>query len=228
MGSVTSRGRRVWALPRLLGGVAGRSIATRATRGRPKSVVQMSTRRLVLPLRRALVRHLSSASKPAARDPTRHRLPLPSFDTHVTFTREGPRLSEARHVLCMWHGAPGSTFDWRYVAPCLGPEVAIIRLELPGHGESPRGAALDADPTSANMEGAVLASIRGVAEAEGWDAKQPLNVFALAHSLGSLERSGCATRPPSSSSGRHRTFRCDSSAVGWCRRSGCGRIEPSR
>ena len=90
----------------------------------------------------------------------------------------------------MWHGAPGSTFDWRYVAPCLGPEVAIIRLELPGHGESPRGAALDADPTSANMEGAVLASIRGVAEAEGWDVKQPLNVFALAHSLGSLEALG--------------------------------------
>lgn len=146
-------------------------------------------RRALSSLRCALSRRQLSSS-PAARDPTRHRLPLPSFDTHVTFTREGPQLSEAKHILCMWHGAPGSTFDWRYVAPCLSDDVAIIRLELPGHGESPRGASLDADPTSPNMERALLASIRGVAEAEGWDAKQPLDVFALAHSLGSLEALG--------------------------------------
>ena len=120
------------------------------------------------------------------------------MDTHIHYTREGPPLREARHVVCMWHGAPGSTFDWRYVAPCLSSDIAIIRLELPGHGESPRGAVLDADPSSPTMERAVLASIRGIAEAEGMPLtssgapprQPPLELFALAHSIGSLEALG--------------------------------------
>ena len=114
----------------------------------------------------------------------------------------------------------GSTFDWRYVAPCLSDDVAIIRLELPGHGESPRGAR---DAVTWPAWSVPASAHRGVAEAEGWDAKQPLDVFALAHSLGSpRRRAGDPAAELEQRTSDTRT-RCDSWAAGWCRRLGCSR-----
>jgi len=47
------------------------------------------------------------------------------------------------------HGVPGSTYDWRYIGPCLADlKIPLLRVELPGHGESDRGAAVSPDPTS--------------------------------------------------------------------------------
>ncbi|RYG52658.1 alpha/beta fold hydrolase [archaeon] len=60
-----------------------------------------------------------------------------SATANVVVTREGPL--DAPLVVCI-HGAPGSTYDWRWFAPALTPHVQVLRLELPGHGESERAA----------------------------------------------------------------------------------------
>jgi pimeloyl-ACP methyl ester carboxylesterase len=35
------------------------------------------------------------------------------------------------------HGLPGSTRDFRWLAPCLTPHFRLIRVDLPGFGETP-------------------------------------------------------------------------------------------
>ncbi len=51
-------------------------------------------------------------------------------------TREGP--ADALPVLCL-HGLPGSTRDFRYLAPQLIPCAHVIRIDLPGFASSPVG-----------------------------------------------------------------------------------------
>lgn len=52
-------------------------------------------------------------------------------------TDEGPR--DAIPVLCI-HGLPGSTRDFRYLAPELARCFRVLRLDMPGFASSPAGA----------------------------------------------------------------------------------------
>ncbi|NIA11599.1 MAG: alpha/beta fold hydrolase [Nitrospiraceae bacterium] len=54
----------------------------------------------------------------------------------VAVTDEGP--AEAPVILCT-HGLPGSSRDFRYLAPLLAERFRIIRLEMPGFGAAPAG-----------------------------------------------------------------------------------------
>ena len=55
----------------------------------------------------------------------------------IALTDEGPHGASA--ILCV-HGVPGSSRDWRYLAPLLAPTLRVVRLEMPGFGASPPGA----------------------------------------------------------------------------------------
>ena len=52
----------------------------------------------------------------------------------VAVTEEGP--SDAAAILCI-HGLPGSTRDYRHLAPRLAPRFRVVRLDMPGFGRSP-------------------------------------------------------------------------------------------
>jgi pimeloyl-ACP methyl ester carboxylesterase len=54
----------------------------------------------------------------------------------VAISDEGDGHAPA--VLCL-HGIPGSRRDFRYLAPLLAPAFRIVRLEMPGFGDSPDG-----------------------------------------------------------------------------------------
>ena len=68
--------------------------------------------------------------------PTRLRLPY-TVETPPLGAEEEEETKRAT-VVCL-HGAPGSVFDWRYLSPALTEQgFNVVRLELPGHAESPR------------------------------------------------------------------------------------------
>ena len=63
-------------------------------------------------------------------DPPLRMLDLPSGPLACADVGEGP-------ALLLLHGAPGSARDWRWLAPGLEGRLRLIRLELPGFGDSP-------------------------------------------------------------------------------------------
>eukprot|EP01012_Entosiphon_sulcatum_P004311 TRINITY_DN11649_c0_g1_i1.p1 TRINITY_DN11649_c0_g1~~TRINITY_DN11649_c0_g1_i1.p1 ORF type:complete len:291 (-),score=33.02 TRINITY_DN11649_c0_g1_i1:96-968(-) len=81
--------------------------------------------------------------------PSKHKLPKPSDPPkrHLLHPKNG-RLAytdhgSGPHVAVAIHGGPGSTFDFRYLGACLEPHIRLIRVDLPGYGESspsPKGA----------------------------------------------------------------------------------------
>lgn len=79
-------------------------------------------------------------------------------------------LQDGLPVLCV-HGLPGTLRDFRYLAPLLAGELRVIRLEMPGFGNSPP----DRD-TLAGWARAVLAVA---------DAFALPRVLLLSHSFGS-------------------------------------------
>lgn len=62
--------------------------------------------------------------------------PLRTTLGRIARTEEGP--SDAPVVFCI-HGIPGSTRDFRYLAPWLCDDFRVIRLDMPGFGASPVG-----------------------------------------------------------------------------------------
>lgn len=52
----------------------------------------------------------------------------------IAVSEEGP--AGALAILCV-HGIPGSRRDFRYLAPLLATRHRVLRLEMPGFGESP-------------------------------------------------------------------------------------------
>ena len=73
-----------------------------------------------------------SAERMAATDPEAKIVETRSGAIAVSF--EGPE--KALPVLCV-HGIPGSRRDFRYLAPLLAERVRVLRVEMPGFGESP-------------------------------------------------------------------------------------------
>jgi pimeloyl-ACP methyl ester carboxylesterase len=59
---------------------------------------------------------------------------VPTNMGEVAVTREGPLT--APPLLCA-HGIPGSSRDFRYLAPLLATDHHVVRLEMPGFGQSP-------------------------------------------------------------------------------------------
>lgn len=51
----------------------------------------------------------------------------------IIYTSEG----SGDHVVLGLHGCPGSVRDFRWMGPCLAPDVRFIRVDLPGFGKTP-------------------------------------------------------------------------------------------
>ncbi len=51
----------------------------------------------------------------------------------VMYTSEG----RGEHVVLGIHGCPGSVRDFRWMGPCLAPDVRFVRVDLPGFGQTP-------------------------------------------------------------------------------------------
>ena len=73
-----------------------------------------------------------SDERTAATDPEGRLVNTRCGEIAVSF--EGPE--RALPVLCV-HGIPGSRRDFRYLAPLLAERVRVLRVEMPGFGESP-------------------------------------------------------------------------------------------
>ncbi|BBO78512.1 putative hydrolase YugF [Desulfosarcina widdelii] len=76
-------------------------------------------------------------------------------------------------VLVCVHGVPGSTFDFRWLAPALSQNLRVIRIDLPGFGKTPRAAHPGPD-----MDGMAQFILRFI-DSIGLDS-----VSLLGHSLG--------------------------------------------
>jgi pimeloyl-ACP methyl ester carboxylesterase len=124
------------------------------------------------------------------RDPDRQSLTLSSGEK-IFFTVEEPDAPAAAAtaasvpatVVCL-HGAPGSIFDWRYIAPGLtGNGHRVVRIDLPGHGLSPQSLLGDASrhrPTCLAMVPPLFELLGGLPPSVLGGAPPLL----LAHSLG--------------------------------------------
>jgi pimeloyl-ACP methyl ester carboxylesterase len=67
----------------------------------------------------------------APSDPALRRLTVDGAP--VVYTSEG----RGDCVVLGIHGCPGSVRDFRWMGPCLAPDVRFIRLDLPGFGRTP-------------------------------------------------------------------------------------------
>jgi len=142
---------------------------------------------VVLPLVRVPVRFLRTLQ---SRHPIIHKMATPpdapsdpsrrvATSLGITFTDHGP---SAGPIVVALHGCPGSTFDWRWMGPGLEPHVRFLRLELPGHGQTPASAAQgDASPEAAAS--AAWEAVDAILGPLSSDAPQP-RVALLGHSLG--------------------------------------------
>ena len=65
-------------------------------------------------------------------DPDRRRIPLSRGP--ILVSEEGP---EEAPVVLMVHGYPGSGRDFRWLAPILRTHLRVIRLDMPGMGQTP-------------------------------------------------------------------------------------------
>jgi 3-oxoadipate enol-lactonase len=73
-------------------------------------------------------------------------------------------------VLCV-HGVPGSRRDFRYLAPLLAEGLRVVRVEMPGFGETPRNG-----PATVAGWGRALLAVAGALGAA--------RVVVLSHSFG--------------------------------------------
>lgn len=145
-------------------------------------------------------------------DPTRRGLEVLGHKAFFTFepaaTTAAASSSPAPVVVCV-HGAPGSTFDFRYLGPSVTgnralannekaklqprpsnavtehtPFLPVIRLDVPGHGESDRG--IVSSPSGPDLADGFLATLEAIAAAEP-QAKARIaqdGIVIAAHSLG--------------------------------------------
>jgi pimeloyl-ACP methyl ester carboxylesterase len=98
----------------------------------------------------------------------------------IGLTQEGPL--DAPALFCL-HGIPGSHRDFRYLAPYLNRHFRIVRLNMPGFGNSP---------------------VLGSASIAGWaevicavaDALELSELFVAAHSFGGAAILSAASRLP--------------------------------
>lgn len=128
---------------------------------------------------------------PLPSDPPRRRGTLPGGRAFA-FTDEG----EGPVVLAV-HGIPGSARDFRWLAPAL-PGVRLVRLDLPGFGETPlasgpgaslveRGAFVAAAAQALGLERYALLGHSmggGVAIAAAAQRPEPVTALALVSSIG--------------------------------------------
>jgi len=85
-------------------------------------------------------------------------------------------------IIVAIHGAPGSTWDWRWLdTDTTMPGARVIRLECPGHGESPAWPMTALPPSSAAMAAAVWRILDTLLARPHAAAPQP--IVLLGHSL---------------------------------------------
>lgn len=72
-------------------------------------------------------------------DPPREFVELASGRAAYTDEGAGP-------VIVLIHGLPGSVRDYRWLAPQLSPFARVLRMDLPGFGETPVATEPDASP----------------------------------------------------------------------------------
>jgi len=99
-------------------------------------------------------------------DPPRIRLDLPTGRVAITDEGEGP-------LLVAFHGYPGSARDFRWLAPELSAARRLVRVDMPGFGETPP----DEHP-DVSVDG------RGQFAAAVLDALDAKAAVLLGHSLG--------------------------------------------
>lgn len=67
-------------------------------------------------------------------DPPRRHLQLATGPAAYTEEGAGPPI-------LLVHGLPGSARDFRYLAPVLAPRARVLRVDMPGFGQTPAGTA---------------------------------------------------------------------------------------
>jgi len=95
----------------------------------------------------------------------------------VAYTDEG-----SGPVLICIHGIPGSKRDFRWLAPALVPHLRVIRIDLPGFGNTPR--ALHPGPHANSMAEFIWQFLEGM---------HLTKVTILGHSLGGVIAARAAT-----------------------------------
>ena len=105
---------------------------------------------------------------PTPSDPERQWLHLPRGPFAYTDEGTGP-------VVLAIHGCPGSVRDWRWLGHPLASHFRLIRLDLPGFGETPLATA-----PGASMEA------RGDALIQIMDALNIDECILIAHSAGGV------------------------------------------
>ncbi|QDG53558.1 alpha/beta hydrolase [Persicimonas caeni] len=97
---------------------------------------------------------------------------------------EGPTDSPSPRSAIAVHGLPGSVRDFRWFAPCVADRMRLVRLDMPGFGQT---SATMAAPTAA----AAATHIARVADALGVE-----RTVLVAHSYGALVAVTAAARYP--------------------------------
>lgn len=113
-------------------------------------------------------------------DPPLRHVELPQG--RIAHTDEGPAGAPALFAL---HGVPGSVRDFRYLAPHLTDAVRLLRVDLPGFGESP-----PAEEAVRTLEGraAVVTALADLLRLERF--------AVLGHSMGGATALVLAARDP--------------------------------
>lgn len=187
--------------------VRGLAAPVRLTHSSP---VEQARSRGVLPAKVTGVRKLDSRPRhPDPYDPQRKVVELPGGGSvHYTLEQPAAPRADAPLVVAV-HGAPGSTFDFRYVGPAIvhTAHLPVLRLDLPGHGASSR----PADPSGRGMALAVLSAMQAIGAQREPGVAAAKGVILIGHSLGGelvchmgaemLRSAQAASRTSSSSSG---------------------------
>ena len=156
-----------------------------------KTLFRRTLRFNVTSRHRAPCRHLATGEP---FDPERRFVVLNG--KKLWYTVEGPPLATSGRKFVAWHGGPGSTFDWRYVAPAL-QDTTTVRLELPGHGETPPSLVNVEEPRSQEFERIIKEAVAKIEEAEG---SEQGDYFVMAHSMGAEQAIGLSDKRSSDSS----------------------------
>lgn len=135
--------------------------------------------------------HEPSELPPAPSDPPRRVL----APKGITYTDHGPTaLATGGPVIVALHGCPGSTFDWRWLGPGLEPHARLLRLDLPGHGDTP-AAAVRHDPSPFAVAATVWEAVDALLSLRGHSGDD--RVVLLGHSLGTEVAVAMADQRPS-------------------------------
>lgn len=116
-------------------------------------------------------------------DPPRRRIDLPGGPAFYTDEGAGP-------TVLLVHGLPGSARDWRWLGSALEPQLRVVRVDMPGFGETPL--ATGPDPSIAARADFVARFVAAL----GLD--RPL-VFG--HSMGGVVVAAFAVRHPEAARG---------------------------